>query len=397
VCILIISAVFPPEPVVSAKLSFDLATELSRNHEVVVLSPKPSRPFGFNFKDHNTEFIFKHILLNSFTCPQFSIWGRLRESFSFGLHCYKYILKNSSQISLIYFNTWPLFGQFFVVKAAKKSNIPIVIHIQDIYPESLINSLPLGGFFLIPLLRPIDRYNLSNCLKIIAISEKMKSYLTKTRHIKDDKILVVQNWQDEKEFVQDEIKNRDSDNTDLPFTFMYLGNIGPLAGVENLIEAFLLTDLTKCRLVLAGSGSMKESLVKKSKKSNTNTIEFWDVPAGKVPEVQRSADVFLLPLKKGGSSNSVPSKLMSYMYSKKPVIAAVETDSETANSIALADCGWIVPPENIKLLSSAMIKAYLTSKVDLEKKGYNGQIFASHNFSKKINLQKISELLISMI
>ena len=45
--ILIISAVFPPEPVVSANLSRDLAEELSKNNQVTVLCPKPTRPNGF--------------------------------------------------------------------------------------------------------------------------------------------------------------------------------------------------------------------------------------------------------------------------------------------------------------------------------------------------------------
>ena len=40
--ILIVSAVYNPEPVVSAKLSEDIANYLSVNHDVVVLAPKPT-------------------------------------------------------------------------------------------------------------------------------------------------------------------------------------------------------------------------------------------------------------------------------------------------------------------------------------------------------------------
>ena len=45
--ILIISAVFPPEPVVSAQISYDLAENLCKQNEVTVLCPKPTRPFGY--------------------------------------------------------------------------------------------------------------------------------------------------------------------------------------------------------------------------------------------------------------------------------------------------------------------------------------------------------------
>jgi len=56
--ILIVSAVFMPEPVVSAQLSEDIANELAVNHKVTVISPKPTRPFGFKFlrKDINKSY-----------------------------------------------------------------------------------------------------------------------------------------------------------------------------------------------------------------------------------------------------------------------------------------------------------------------------------------------------
>ena len=48
--VLIISAVFPPEPVVSAKLSSDIVNDLvAFGIHVTVLHPKPTRPFGFYF------------------------------------------------------------------------------------------------------------------------------------------------------------------------------------------------------------------------------------------------------------------------------------------------------------------------------------------------------------
>ena len=45
--ILIISAVFPPEPVVSSKLSFEIVTELSKDCRVVVLHPEATRPWKY--------------------------------------------------------------------------------------------------------------------------------------------------------------------------------------------------------------------------------------------------------------------------------------------------------------------------------------------------------------
>ena len=65
--ILIVTAVFSPEPVVSAKLSEDLANELSKTNMVSVISPKPTRPYGFKLIKKNISKSYSHIKLNSYT------------------------------------------------------------------------------------------------------------------------------------------------------------------------------------------------------------------------------------------------------------------------------------------------------------------------------------------
>jgi hypothetical protein len=48
--ILVISAVFPPEQVTSAFLNYDLAKALSKDYNVTVLRPNPTRPIGASFQ-----------------------------------------------------------------------------------------------------------------------------------------------------------------------------------------------------------------------------------------------------------------------------------------------------------------------------------------------------------
>ena len=389
--ILIISAVFPPEPVVSANLSRDLADELSKNNQVTVLCPKPTRPNGFiisnNFEPKN----YKVIRLNSFTCPSSNLMGRIRESFSFGRCCQNYIEANHDNIDVIYANTWPFLAQYFTVRSSKDFKIPLIIHIHDIYPESFSNKIPVLKKLLNFIFLPIDKFILNNSTKIIAISKNMKKYLMNTRKISEDKMLIVQNWQDENNFIEYKLQSK-SDIIDKPFTFMYLGNIGPVAGVNLLLESFFNASLKNSRLVIAGSGSMKDILKQKAFELKLDTIEFWDVPTGKVPEIQNQADVMLLPIKKGSASSSIPSKLPAYMFSEKPIIGCVDKDSDTAKSIIEANCGWILPPENPVLLSRLMRKVSgLSSKV-LKNKGSEGFNYAINNYSKERNLIKLVNL-----
>ena len=140
--LLLITAVYPPEPVVSSKLSHDLYLGLKDDGYVVcVLHPQPTRPNGFSFDDKVTGGE-DEITTQSYVCPQSSLVGRMRESWSFGKACSKYIKEHHSEISCIYANAWPMFSQKAIVKAARKYSIPCIIHVQDVYPESLTNKMP---------------------------------------------------------------------------------------------------------------------------------------------------------------------------------------------------------------------------------------------------------------
>lgn len=395
--ILIISAVFPPEPVVSGRLSLDLYREFKEiGYSVNVLHPLPTRPFGFK---PNTETIGilgdDEITTESYVCPRSSLFGRIRESWSFGRACKRYISEHHSEMHCIYANSWPMFSQRAIVKAANKYGIPCIIHVQDVYPESLSNKMTgLNKKMVQALLLPMDKYILGECTKVIAISEKMKSYLVKTRRIKEDKVAVVLNWQDEKEFIDFEKGQWDTQDEG-KFTFMYMGNIGPVAGVDLLIDSFSRTNLENARLVIAGSGSVKEQMKKKAE--GNPSIEFWEVPNGKVPEIQSKADVMLLPIKKGAASSSIPSKLPAYMFSAKPIIGCMDLDSDTANAIREAECGWVIEPENADVLSETMKEAYKTNPVILIEKGKKAKNYGIEHFSKGVNLRKISNIIIETI
>ncbi len=112
--ILIVSCVYPPEPVVSARLSADIYHSLrDKGKEVRVFHPNPSRPNGFDFRTSST-IGNDEIIATSYTCSQSSLKGRFRESLSFGKATQVYISEHRDEIEMIYANTWPLFGQYYL-------------------------------------------------------------------------------------------------------------------------------------------------------------------------------------------------------------------------------------------------------------------------------------------
>ena len=391
--ILIIAAVFPPEPVVSANRSFSLAEELSKKGELLVISPKPTRPFGYVFKPVEEAAAFKRIVFNSFTCPKSKFLGRFRESYSFGRNAIKYIKLEKDVLRCVYVSAWPLFAQKMIVRECKRMHIPAVISVQDIYPEALVEKLPLFKRWIHQILLPIDKYSLGNASGIVTISNTMKEYLVSTRNLSSSKVHVVPNWSQSEASQRALITDPDMSRGVL-FTFMFLGSLSPTAGVSHLIKSYGLHPLEGSRLVIAGSGSEKEALISLAQQYSSASIEFWQVEPERVPEIQSHADVALLSLKKGASFFAIPSKLSSYFFSKKPVIACVDEGSDTARIISEAMSGWVLPPEDEVMLHQMMAKVIRYSKTDLRQMGEKGYLYADQHFSKKNNLKQLANIIL---
>lgn len=398
--ILIVNSVYDPEPVVSARIGKSLAGVLYECGEnVEVVAPFPSRPMGFEFINYHTKtndvktFVSKERLncyhLPSFIYPKSGIIGRFLESMSFGFACYKFIMSSQKSYDMVYMNTWPIFGQLGVTLACLRKKIPYIVHIMDVYPESISKRLfsplkQLVEFFLMP----IEKVILKKAHRIIAISNKMKIYLEKSRGLREDKISVVYNWQDEDEFrVFPKVFNEKR-------VFMYLGNIGPVACIPFLIECFEGLD---AKLIIAGTGSEKLHCIEFSKKFKNLVIEFLDVPDGKVAEVQSMADVMILPIMKGFANTSIPSKLPAYMMSSKPVLAIADLDSDSVDTVTTSNCGWVVEFGDTELVRAKVNEILSVDQQILEEKGLLGFQYAKSHFSKTQNLLKLKKELIDDI
>lgn len=384
--ILLALSVFPPEPIVSANLMSDLAEELSKEYKVTVLRPHPTRPKGFKMpKFDSTSLPYKVIEMETYTHPESSLIGRFRESVSMGSVYAQYIKDHHNKIDFIVNDAWHLFGYNKVAHAAVKYGIPYIVPVQDIYPESLASKLPdvkILKWIVMKTLGPLDKYTLTHSAKIHTISDKMRDILSETRGIQKDHFVIVRNWQDERPF----ISCLEKPEPEAPFTFMYLGNVGPLAGVDVLINAFEKAHIDHARLVIAGSGSAKEHLQEVAKGCKSQ-IEFWEVPGGMVPATQAKADVMCLPVKKGFAMSSIPSKLPAYMFSAKPVLASVDAESDTARCIKKSNAGWVCKPEAVEQITNLMQKIVGLNKEELNAMGTSGREYAVKEFSRAENLK----------
>lgn len=397
--ILIITAVFPPEPVTSATLNYDLAVELAKSYEVMVLKPKPSRPVGFDFSLCNEKSgnnTFKELILNSYVHPGFSFYGRMKESCSFGQACADYINQHKHEIDFVYNDGWQLFGLYIVAKTCVKCKIPYMVPVQDIYPESILTKIPniFGSHaFVKLLLGGKDKYYLRHAAKVRTITDGMADYLAKSRNVVRDRFLVVANWQNDEEFDDYKTAFRKRRKT----VFMFVGNNNKQANVELMIRAYHAAKLENAEFHIMGGGNAKKDCIALAKQLGHNDIIFDIVPTGMVAAVQKDADVMVLALIKGTGNQGVPSKLTAYMFSGKPVIASMDSSADAAKMIIQASAGFVSPADSIEKFAESFQRIASLPTSELQSMGQNSRKYAEKKLSRKANLTLVCNSINSII
>lgn len=388
--ILIISAVFHPEPLTSAMMNYDLAVELAKNHNVTVLRPKPTRPIGKDYQYDDTSYPFKCITLDSYTHPQSELIGRFKESISFGQVCKQYIYEHKDNIDVVYNSSWQLFGCNIVSRECVKYNIPYVVPVQDIYPECLFTNKyypSIAVKIISMILNPIDRYNQKHSYRIRTISDEMADYLSQTRGISRDKYLVLDNWQNDEDFTYTPINN---DNT----VFGYVGSVNAHSNTELIIQAFAKANLPNSELRIYGGGNHKDGCVQLVEELGLKNVLFDVVDKKQVPDVQSKVNVLVLALPTGNGGLCLPSKMTSYMLSGRPVLASVE-ESATTRYIQEANCGISVEPDNVDALADGFQRFAAMSIEEQNGLGKNSRLFAESKLMRQSNLPKVVDAVLS--
>lgn len=388
--ILIVSGVFVPEPVTTALMNYDLAVALSKEHNVTVVRPKPTRPIGKDYSGFLEVYPFKCVTLESFTCPESRLVGRMKESVSFGKACAAYIEGHKREIDVVYNASWQLFGYKIVAKKCVKCGIPYIVPIQDIYPECLFTGKHYPAIavkMITALLSPIDKYYQKHAYKVRTISNEMADYLSKTRQVPREHYLVLDNWQNDEDFTYRPL-------TQEKVVFGYVGSVNSHSNTELIIKAFAKAGIPGAELRIYGGGNHKDVCVQLVKDLGIENVAFDVVDKKQVPEVQSRCSVLVLALPMGNGGLCLPSKMTSYMLSGRAVLASVEK-SATTRYIAEADCGIAVEPDNEEALAEAFKTFASMALEELNRLGKNSREFAERKLTRDSNLPQVMEALLN--
>lgn len=162
--------------------------------------------------------------------------------------------------------------------------------------------------------------------------------------------------------------------------FVYGGNLGKPQGIP-----FLIKCLHKCRdienafFLIVGDGTEYgkiESYVNKYQQSNLKLMKH--LPKEEFDTLVGACDVGLIFLDHRFTTPNFPSRLLSYMQAKLPVIACTDTSSDVGTTIEKGKFGWWIVSENSENFKSLVNKVLTANTVQF---GENGYSYAVNNFS----------------
>jgi len=277
--------------------------------------------------------------------------------------------------------------------------VPFVYNVQDIYPDVAVRLGILKNARIINTFRSLERFTYSKAAAVSVISENFKCNLIR-KGVPEDKLFVIPNFVDP-EFIRPLPRhNRLSAAQGLHdyYIVLFAGNIGLSQGLEQVLEtANILKGHPEIYFLIVGNGATKRSLISTAQRLRLRNVRFLPfLPHNDVPELYASSDVCLVPLKRGLTEESVPSKVYSILAAAKPLIASVDKDSDTWRLVKDADCGICIPPEDPKALADAILNLHRDRSRGL-RMGENGRKFVESRFSRQRIAKEYERLFISVV
>jgi colanic acid biosynthesis glycosyl transferase WcaI len=400
----IVCPVFPPESVASAVMAEHIADGLvAAGHKVRVITSFPSKMQGRIFPGYrrkpwersNHPKGYQVIRVYTIFSAKSSALSRLVENFSYAVTSSLGLLLGARP-DVVYMNTWPSVSTFITGLVCRLARIKYVYNLQDLYPESAagLGHVKSHGVAF-NLMAAMDRYTMTGAAAVVPNSEEFAETIVRTRGVQPSRVHVVWNWYDGR--IVPEPKDNEHRKAwgadSKTCVVMYAGNVGSVAGLETVLGAAeLLRDRLPCRFVLAGDGASRPALEAECARRNLDTVKFfYPLHRADLGHVQAAADIMLITTRKSLSHSEVPSKIMGYMLSGRPVLSMVDSRSNTARVMELAQCGMVGAPEDPQSLADHVESMFASDRLD--DWGANARRFAVEHFDQVKMVARIVNVL----
>ena len=403
--ILYLTQFFDPEPSSIAGMPF-AAWLQRRGHEVEVLTGFPNYPGG-RFYPGCEPALWRKEMLDGVRVTRVLLYpshdtSALRRvanyaSFALSASTLGTALTRKADVTYVYHPPVTTGVPALLWKHARK--IPFVYHVQDLWPDSVLESGMLGSQ---RVQRAVERMLTSWCAhvyrgasRIAVLSPGFKRILIE-RGVPGHKIEIVTNWADEKIFKPEPAEERLAKELGMAgrFNLVFSGNMGTFQGLDSAIRAAArLRHLERFQLVMIGTGQAEQQLRALAGEMRLNNVRFLGRrPFKEMGHITALASALLVSLEdRPFFAATIPSKTQVALACGRPVVMAVRGDA--AALLTEADAGVVCEPGNDAALAAAIEQLYLLPRAELDAMGTRGREY----YEREMSLDRAATRLESLL
>jgi putative colanic acid biosynthesis glycosyltransferase WcaI len=264
---------------------------------------------------------------------------------------------------------------------ARRFGVPLVVVVQDLYPETAEETGKLTSPTVLQGLRAAVDLYLRKADRVVAISETMRGRL-EARGVEPGRISVIPGWVDTDEIHPVEVDRNGA------FVVMHSGNVGHAQELDTLVEA--AGGLADVEFEIVGNGSRRQELERLA--SGLPHVSFRPYrPRDELSESLSSASLHFVGLARGLSGYVVPSRLYGVLAVARPVICAADAESETAQLVDRVGCGIVIEPGRPEVLAEAIRRAH-SGELDLAELGSRGRDYVTREADRRVAVRRYREL-----
>jgi glycosyltransferase involved in cell wall biosynthesis len=397
----VVSQWYPPEPgmFIPATLAEGLA---ARGHEVRVLTGFPNYPDGKIYPGFRQRWSHRSTV-DQLTVRRVPLYpshdsSRIRRAanyLSFGTTSAVAAVRYLSGVDVVYVYHPPATAFAPAAVARLIRRVPVVLHVQDVWPESVTASsmAPAGatGNVLHRALTATMRRLYAASSAVVVIAPSMRELVVQ-RGADPGRVHVVLNWADESQFqplpATDEARRAIGHRGRT--TVMYAGNIGLFQDIPGAVRAAAAVGDT-IDLVVVGSGLDEQ----RARAVPADNVRFLGRrrPA-EMAALYAAADFQLVSLRDVPvARGTIPSKLQAALSCGRPVVAAAPGDC--ARLVERERVGFACPPGDWPALADAFTMAANIPVAALSEMGTRARRVYERQMSQRAGVDQIEKLLVA--
>ena len=278
----------------------------------------------------------------------------------------------------------PLLQALPAILLAWLKRAPLIVWVQDIWPESLSATGYVKNSILLRIVEIVVRYIYRHSDSILIQSEGFRAPIA--RLLPDP--VRIRYYPNSAEAIFGTADETDGSG-ELPatirrkFSIVFAGNIGSAQAVATIVDAAaLLAGQPEIHFFLVGSGSETEWVESEVQRRKLQNVTLTGrLPVADMPAIFSAASALLVSLRDEAIfAYTIPGKIQSYLAVGRPVIASL--NGEGARVIEEAGAGIACPAEEAQALADAVIHLFAMPAEQRTQLGDNGRRYFLAHFEQ---------------